>query len=155
MNILEDVQVRNAHVQQKLAEFFKKKKADDAHGEGKGTADQEERYLKLMGRVVSFTPFLLIIRNRCHWALTLLVEMLELTAKTSLISHCIIWEKKNTLVMWYWVLFMECHRRNIWNDWPCPKQWLKLIDFLMSPITMQSPESLWKLHLKRVQFLFY
>ncbi|XP_029654127.1 coiled-coil domain-containing protein 96-like isoform X2 [Octopus sinensis] len=51
INVLEEIQVRNSHVQQKLAEFFKKKKADDTHIEAKSTADQEERYLKLMAQI--------------------------------------------------------------------------------------------------------
>ncbi|XP_014772864.1 coiled-coil domain-containing protein 96 isoform X2 [Octopus bimaculoides] len=51
INVLEELQVRNSHIQQKLAEFFKKKKADDTHIETKSNADQEERYLKLMAQI--------------------------------------------------------------------------------------------------------
>lgn len=49
----EQLQQKNYQLQHKLAEFFRKKKADESRQEyDKNVTDQEQRYLKYMGRTV-------------------------------------------------------------------------------------------------------
>ncbi|CAE1313668.1 Coiled-coil domain-containing protein 96 [Acanthosepion pharaonis] len=53
ISIRDQLQQQNAQIQQKLAEFFKKKKPDDnrADKEAKNLSDLEQRYLKLMAEI--------------------------------------------------------------------------------------------------------
>ena len=53
ITIRDQLQQQNSQIQQKLAEFFKKKKPDDSRADkdaGKNVSDLEQRYLKLMGK---------------------------------------------------------------------------------------------------------
>ena len=50
----EQLQQQNYQLQHKLAEYFRKKKSDDARQDvDKNVTDQEQRYLKYMGRSCS------------------------------------------------------------------------------------------------------
>ena len=51
----EQLQQQNYQLQHKLAEYFKKKKADESRQEyDKNVTDQEQRYLKYMGKYLDY-----------------------------------------------------------------------------------------------------
>ena len=53
----EQLQAQNSQLQHKLADYFRKKKADERQDYDKNLTDQEQRYLKYMGMLEAVKQF--------------------------------------------------------------------------------------------------